>query len=292
MSRERKSSGFAVFIILAGIGILLYNMNMLSLDMFWGIVHLWPLLLVIAGLSIIFRRVRYMDVVLWLVFIGVVIAYSYLNLDQKSWTIGENVESENFSVEAVDIENGTINLDMATGNIDVSVNGDDKFDYAIPVYGRKTHTVKQDGNDFVFDVRDKGSNDLGLFTSNRFYTLEVPPTGEWAIDIDGAVIDSNIELSGIDAKSVKIDFAVGDVFILIGEARASLYDIDFAIGNVIVDIPDDANVKVYYNGALSAIDVPSDYTKDGNYYYSKGFNDSEDYMEIRVDLAIGNVEIK
>ena len=291
MSKEKNSSGFAVFVILAGIVILLFNMDMLKLDMFWGIIHLWPLLLIIAGLSIIFRNVRYMDVVLWLVFIGIVISYSYLNLDEKSWTIGEDTEVKAYMYEIEDIETGMIDLNIPTGSVEISVNDIDQFDYSLPE-NCKSHTVETENSHFLFKVDDDQSIDFSLYFQNRKYDIDVPNTGVWDMRIDGAVINTIIDLKDIDVNDVRVNFAVGDVKIIIDDYYQSNYDIDFAIGNVVVDIPDDANAKIYYSGAISSIDVPEGFVKKGDVYYSSNYDESADYLNIKVDLAIGNVEIE
>jgi len=291
MSKEKNSSGFAVFVILAGIVILLFNMDMLKLDMFWGIIHLWPLLLIIAGLSIIFRNVRYMDVVLWLVFIGIVISYSYLNLDEKSWTIGEDTEVKAYMYEIEDIETGMIDLNIPTGSVEISANDIEQFDYSLPV-NCKSHTVDTEDSHLLFKVDDDQSNDFSLYFQNRKYDLVIPTSGVWDMRIDGAVINTIIDLKDIVVNDVRVNFAVGDVKIIIDDYHQSNYDIDFAIGNVVVDIPDDANAKIYYSGAISSIDVPEGFVKKGDVYYSSNYDESADYLNIKVDLAIGNVEIE
>ncbi len=291
MSKEKNSSGFAVFVILAGIVILLFNMDMLKLDMFWGIIHLWPLLLIIAGLSIIFRNVRYMDVVLWLVFIGIVISYSYLNLDEKSWTIGEDTEVKAYMYEIEDIETGMIDLNIPTGSVEISANDIEQFDYSLPV-NCKSHTVDTEDSHLLFKVDDDQSNDFSLYFQNRKYDLVIPTSGVWDMRIDGAVINTIIDLKDIVVNDVRVNFAVGDVKIIIDDYHQSNYDIDFAIGNVVVDIPDDANAKIYYSGAISSIDVPEGFVKKGDVYYSSNYDESMDYLNIKVDLAIGNVEIE
>jgi len=293
MEKDNKSSGFAVFIILIGICVLLLNFDILKVNMFWGIAHLWPLMLIIAGLTILFRRVRYFNVVLWLIFFGIVIGYSYLNMDEKSWFFGEQVEMIYQEEDVLTVTEGVLELDMSHGSLVIGTNEDNKISYNVPNVNIREKTLNTSTTEpTALIIKDSEWDDfLGAF-QNRKYEFSLPTQGVWDIDLDGAVIDGDINLSEIDVATFRLDYAVGDMNIYIGDYSTGSYNIDLAIGDIMIDIPNDMPVKMIIDGGLKSISVPDGFTQDDTKYYSEDFDESEDYILIKVDLAIGNVEIK
>jgi len=287
MEKDNRS-GFAVLIILVGLGVLLINLNVLRLEMFWGIVHLWPLLLVVAGLSILFRKVRHFDVVLWLVFFGIIIGYSYLNMNDKSWFFGDPVDNK-VTEMSFEIDKATFELDVATGNI--IIDDAENMVYNLPEKNiSRTHNDNESGSGTVI-ITDNPSNDITTPFQNRVYDIGLQDNVSWQINLNGAVLSSDIDLSMNQVEDFDLDFAVGEVK-LITSGDSGYYNIDFAIGTVVVDVPEDGNILIHVDGGISSLDVPSSFTQVDGYYQSANFDSSEEYMLIEIDLAIGTVEIK
>lgn len=293
MERDKNSSGFAVFIILIGICILLINFDILRLSMFWGVAHLWPLLLIIAGLSILFRRVRYFNIVLWLVFFGIVIGYSYLNMDEKSWFFGDPVEMVFQEENVAIVTKGTVDIEMRQGVLEIGTNTSEKISYNVPKTGVEEKTLNTSllkPTELV--IRDMDWEDVFNTFQNRKYEISLPNHGEWMFDIDGAVIDGTIDLSDLKVESFKLDYAVGDIDLFISDKTSGSYMIDFAIGDIMIDIPESVGVKLLVDGALNSIEVPNDFSENDSTYYSSNYDDASEIIEIRISLAIGNIEIK
>lgn len=293
MSREKNSSGFAVFIILIGVAVLLINLDVLRLDMFWGIIHLWPLLLVVGGLSILFRKIRHFDIVLWLVFFGIVIGYSYLNMDQKNWFVGEKIESKTFEKSLGEEKNAVLDLNISTGNITIDGTEEKDITYSVPEIGMKTISLDVNSNEpAILTLADKTASDFMTAFQQRYYDFKFPKDKTWTVDIDAAVIEANFDFSQIEIDQVKVDYSVGDVSVIIGEETYGNYDFNFAVGHLNIDVPDDMNVRIRYDGALSSMDYPDEYTRLDDYYYSENFDESKPFIDIIIDLAVGSVEIK
>ncbi|MBI9013435.1 MAG: hypothetical protein JEZ08_14480 [Clostridiales bacterium] len=294
MERDKNSSGFAVFIILIGISILLINFDILRLSMFWGVAHLWPLLLIIAGLSILFRRIRYFNVVLWLIFFGIVIGYSYLNMDEKSWFFGDTVEMVYQEKAAMVVTKGMVDIDMRQGTLDIGTNTNNIISYNVPNVGIEEKTIIDTGilGSTELIVKDKDWDDLFNTFQNRKYEISLPNHGEWTFDIDGAVIDGMIDLSDLKVESFKLDYAVGDIDLFISDKTSGVYVIDFAVGDIMIDVPESVGVKLIVDGAIKSIDVPNDFSNNDSTYYSSNYDDASEIIEIRISLAIGNIEIK
>lgn len=70
-------------------------------------------------------------------------------------------------------------------------------------------------------------------------------------------------------------------------------DISQAIGNIVVVVPDDIGMRLEVNRAISALDVPSDFERRGDfYYYSPGYANAEVRADLGISQAIGNIEVR
>lgn len=290
MSKEKSGSGLAIWLIVIGLSILLYNMNILKISMFWGIVKLWPFLFIVMGLSILFKSVRYLDVVLWLGFIGVVIAYSYFYMDDMSWEFGEEIPSVHYEMEEVGIEFGELEIDIPIGSIKVDSH-DGPLEYDIP---EDMTPIEVASDPFRFELKDDVDRDAFGDLTTKTYNVTLPEMGEWTLRLDTGIASAKVDLSEIAITDGYIDFGIGDIELILNEASSGKLLIDFGIGDATVIIPksDDLGIKVITKGGLSTYDLPSDYKKEDNVYYSKNYDDSKHQLEITVDLGIGKFEIK
>ena len=69
-------------------------------------------------------------------------------------------------------------------------------------------------------------------------------------------------------------------------------DISQAIGSIVVVVPDDIGVRLEVSRAISAFDVPSDFERRGDFYYSPGYANAEVHADLEISQAIGNIEVR
>lgn len=290
MRKEKSSSNFGVLIILIGIGVLLYNLDILKITMFWGIVKLWPLLLIVAGLSIIFKRVRYLSVVLWLLFIGVVIGYSYIYIDEMSWSFGPDIPSISYASDAVGIEEAFMNLDLSTGSVIVKSQPDTTLMYSIPEKGIDVAEFTQTGTFGELEIKADNKSSLNVFQSKNFEVV-LPEGSDWSFEIDGGVLALEMDLTSLKTTGGNIDLGIGALELIFGDEATGYYEIDLGVGDILITIPDKIGVKLIKDSGVASIDTPN-YTKNDGIYYSKNYEDAENKIEINLDIGVGNFEIK
>lgn len=286
MSREKNGSSLGVMIIIIGIIILLYNLNILKVTMFWGIVRLWPLLFVVIGLNIILKKVRYMSVITWLLFFGVVIGYSYLYIDEMTWFFGDNMPLESYMTDSVDLDDGHMELEMATGKIVVNSHNQNYIAYEIP----EMHMEKANFNDATDRLTLRSEMQNFAFQSSAYY-VDVPEQSPWFIDIDGGVLTVELDLADASVTGGKIDYGVGDLDIILPELSDGLLTVNLGIGDVTIDIPENLGVKIISQGGLVSFDTKLEEVSE-DVYESSNYNSAEHQLEIQIDVGIGSIEIK
>ncbi|MBN2796146.1 MAG: hypothetical protein JXR88_12115 [Clostridia bacterium] len=287
MSKEKNASSIGVLIILIGIVILLYNLDILKVTMFWGIVRLWPLLFIVIGLNIIFKKIRYMNVITWLAFFGIVIGYSYLNMDDMTWYFGDDIPVVTFEEAATEIEDGSITFDMSAGSISLESHNQTNVIYEIP----ESHMEKHSYDDATETLTLRSNHDnFGFFQSSR-YNVYLPEHSTWYIDVDGGVLSVDLKLEDLIVTGGKIDYGVGDLSLSLPESTDGLITIDVGIGDVLIDVPDDLGVKIISKGGL--VSFESDFKEvSDKVYESLNYKDAKHQVEIQMDVGIGSIEIK
>lgn len=291
MSRKSSSSGLGVIVILIGIAILLLNFNILSLDMFWGISKLWPLIFIVIGLSMLLKSVKYMGTILWLLFFGVVIAYSFLNINDKTWMVGENVVHEQFQENFADFQVGQLDMSIKTGSINVKGLEGSTLNYSIPTEYTNPVTTSNTSGELKLYFEESKKDGL-FFSKNKMYDVNLPTSGHWSLDIESGVGEANLDLQNLKIRNLNLEVGVGACHVFFGEDTQGDCQIEVGVGEVTLTIPENIGVKVYVDKGLGSVDVPESYKKEGGNYTSSNYETAEYILEIHVDVGVGSLKIK
>ncbi|KPU42288.1 hypothetical protein OXPF_40730 [Oxobacter pfennigii] len=74
---KKESIGAGIFLVSLGLLFLLINFGVLDWSIFEAFFDLWPGILIVIGLNIIFNNNRIIKIITWLIFLAAVIAYGY-----------------------------------------------------------------------------------------------------------------------------------------------------------------------------------------------------------------------
>jgi len=69
-------------------------------------------------------------------------------------------------------------------------------------------------------------------------------------------------------------------------------NLDGGIGEIRVVIPKDVGVRLRAGVGIGNVQVPSDFTRDGDFYLSPGYAAAENQIEMVIDLGIGSVQVR
>lgn len=288
---KKSGSSLGILIILIGITVLLMNFDILSLDMFWGISKLWPLIFIVIGLSILFKSIKYISTILWLVFIGLVIAYSFINLEDKSWSIGGDVSHSSYQSQVASFEEGHLKLKINTGEASIDVGQAGQVLYSIPDDYVKPVEINESEAGLFLAFEEEGKNSLSFSKNNKF-DITLPDQGQWYLDIDTGVGAAKIDLEGLTTSGMLLDVGLGECHVTLDESARGLYKVDSGIGEVVFNLPEGLGVKVIVDKGIGSVKVPDTYDKRSGSYVSSNYETAENTIEIEVELGIGSFKIK
>jgi hypothetical protein len=292
MSNKKSTSSIGVTIILIGVAILLVNFDILSLNMFWGITKLWPLVFIVIGLSILFKSVRYMGLVLWLIFIGAVISYSFINMDEKTWSFGQAVTLETYEETYKTLNIGNLDMKINTGNIDIKAQEKKLLVYTIPnEHMRPVIFDKSSFGIINLEIQEDDKNKMFL-VKEKNHEVIIPKEGIWNLNIDAGISTGNINLADMAVNALDLDLGIGEYKVEIGKLSEGTYNIDIGIGEVVFIIPKEVGVKIYSDRGIASLSVPKDYIKEDQIYTSSNYETADNKIEIYVEIGIGSFKIK
>jgi len=305
-NNERSDFGFTLIAI--GVIWLLFKFNILNFSLFSALGHLWPLILVIAGLNLVFKNRGAIRFLTWGIFIAALIWYgqtgngvadSFVYRIQNepaprdaSWELYEAPVGEVAIEEGITQAN--LKMDLGFGGVYIDSANTSNVEYKIPedvtnVYQRSSTsstTVEFEQKEKLFF--DWDDND------HLNYSLSLPENVEWDIDLNTGAIDANIDISKLDVRNIEIDCGAGDIEIKYGLNSPLVYtEIDSGATEITLNVPEGAGVEINMDGLLSdnKIFIPGMKKISDSIYRTDNFDEEDVKLFIEIDTGVGEVDL-
>lgn len=293
MERSRSGIGFGIFILTIGILWILANTGVIT----WSIVNalfvLWPLILVLIGVNIIFRRNEIIKALVWIAFLAILVSYSY-------FFDGRGISDKNMAggrVTAVDMQPETqkgelklafggikINLDSSTSNISKLLEPD------LQDPNIKQSVDNRDNNRTVSIVFEKSKYWFTNFNFGNSYNsrFHLNNAVVWDLDIDTGALDGTFDMSGLKVEKFSLDMGAANLKLIMGSYNTSM-KINAGVSKMDIEIPQDTGMKVKIDGGLNNTNLnEKGWEKRGDgYYYSPDFDQKSKAYHIVADVSMG-----
>lgn len=246
-----------IFFLLIGVLLLLRSMDVLHFSwcaVWRSVWHLWPLVLVYIGVSLlpIKEQVKIVLKILLLLFAG---GYFIYSLSQKcddcffNKVIYKNHSAENFQMSVnYQLDENTAVLDIDAGACTVFMQGDSLVDL-FSMNG--VSYLPFSGTEKVLSLSEKSWN----VTEPVRLSLNTRP--EWIIDADFGAASMEWDLRQSKIRKIDIDCGVSDIDVKFGHKQAKTdVDIDAGASTIVLHIP--ANAYCQLDGDFVLIDKELD----------------------------------
>ena len=325
-----RSFFWPVILLGAGVIWLLSNMKMISTSNLWILFELWPVLIVMAGLDLLFaRRLPLVGALFGLLIIAGVV---YVLLNGSALGLEERSEprTERFTVDMGEAVSVDLDLNLSTQETVVNVLDDStnlleaeighvgEIELIVSGTEEKFIDLQQVGVEswFAWALPDEKGNQL---TWEVYLSPDVP----FDLDVDAGTGSSELDLSGVRLDQLRYDGGTGATTILL-PASSEGYDtyieggtgsmeivfpaessltvrLDAGTGKVILDLPEDSAAKIQVlDGGTGDLQLPDWISKvsgqedrDEGVYQTDGFEDADHQLIIIVeDIGTGNIIVK
>ena len=298
---------WGLLLVLIGILFILKNTGVLFFS--WhSIWHLWPVILILWGISIIPVK-DWIKLVLSLV--TVVITFfaiqQYGPKDNHKWnfdwndrnqrddnnednvTTYNNVMSENYDSLTKYAE---LKLNIGVGNFTIK----DTTNMLIEVKhdndnANYSMTAKVEDSTAKIDLSlEKGEFNEGKVSNN--VNMKLNPNPIWDLDLNVGAAEVNFDLSGFKTRNLKIQGGASDIDIKIG-AALPLTDMKLEAGaaSITIRIPEGAGCEIISNTFMSSKDFKG-FTKIANQkYQTPNFATSTNKIMINLQAGVARVDV-
>jgi hypothetical protein len=300
MSVVQRFEGRSLFwpLVLIGVGVvwLLSNMGVLQPASISVLFRLWPLILIIIGLDILFgRRSSTLSTLIGLGGVALIILLMLVG-PSLGWASSAEVKTAQFSEPVGDAAAATVVLDLSVGSTDVHALPDSRslFEADLRYIGEVQFNVRGETTKTItLSQKDNTPQtinfwDFGFFNSsdqNLRWNIGLTPDVPINLTVNSGVSSSTLDLNGLkltnldinngvgslsltlpamdDSYNVSISGGTGSTSISVAEGAAIHFDIDGGVGSVTIDLPDNAAVRIDASTGLGSVNLPSNYVRQG-----------------------------
>jgi hypothetical protein len=291
----QQRNGRSLFwpLILIGVGLvwLLTNVGILQPVSIGVLFRLWPLLLIIVGVHLLFgRRSPMMGTLIGIGGVALIIVLMLIG-PSLGWAKGAEIKTANYQEAVGDTQSAHVSLDLSVADTtvkalsdsnelfqaDVKYTGD--LDYEVSGEADKTISLRQinASNDSfsimgwnVWGDTKKLTWDIGLSknvpldlevnsgVSNS--TLDLQDVQLTGLHLDSGVGTVNLTVPSMpDSYAVDIDGGAGSTNITVEEGTAVNFTIKGGVGAVVVDVPEGSAVRVEGSTGVGSVNLPANY---------------------------------
>jgi signal transduction histidine kinase len=300
MSNERRNSLFGP-VLLIGIGVLLLlsNFGIVDIDIWDLIFRFWPVLLIAAGLDILFGRRSGAGAIIALVVIVVLIAgaltwgatdLSAVANDPAAQSIFQGLNGDQRAEITLAAGVGQLHLAGAPAP-DTLIEGT-----IIPHRNERiVSDFEQEGDTAIYTLKSEGGRFLFPSWGGRargVWDLRITQSIPVELTVSTGVGESTIDLGLVQLSGLDIDTGVGETTITLPGRGAYSARVNGGVGEVTVLIPDTIAARIQADAGIGSVDVQGDYLHEGDEYLSPGYNTAEQKVELDIDGGVGSIAVR
>ncbi|HEX2947759.1 MAG TPA: hypothetical protein VHT96_17620 [Clostridia bacterium] len=302
MQERHKGIGFGILLLTVGALWLLGLAHIVTINTFFAFLALWPLILVVIGISIMFRNNRFVRAGAWLVLVAVVVCYGYFGTPARSPFIsGSFIVDEKWSGERETVkfeknpqtENAELQLKFGASklNIDSSASGlleadivKDAVRYSKPSDSDRTPRLEFEMRNFNIGMLKDDASMVSRFSLNKDVV--------WKIDIQTGAESDDIDLSGLKTEKLELKTGMSEIKLKMGSYDTDI-NIDAGASKIDITLPEDTGMRIKLDGGVNSTNIDgSDWTKDGDWHYSPGYNEKSHKITADIHMGVGNLTVE
>jgi hypothetical protein len=328
--RHGPSLFFPIALITAGVIWLLVNNGTIPVEHVYRLAPYWPALLILGGLSLVFRQIWWpLSALMWAAAAVLVVWMLVASPNLLPVPKGVEFKEERVTEALGSAKSATVGLDLSTMSttihplsdsselIDATISHAGRLDFETGGNEQKTVKLGVSSNDptWWFNWLASGAQepkpwDIGLTTRVPLRLRVDASTGSTQMDLTGVQIES-LTVNGSTGSLVvdlpanaqhfpfTLDASTGSTVIHVAGSTAVDMNINASTGSITIDVPDGAGVQVDVRdggpGSLNMAGikkVSGHVNEDEGIYENDAFATAPYPIKIVLDLSTGSFTIK
>jgi hypothetical protein len=306
MSENRNYRGRSIVwpLILISVGavFLLSNLGIISWDVWDTLWRMWPILLVAIGIDLIFgRKSGIFSAIAAVVILGLFAGAFWLfgvagdawSGEQVSRSILQQAEGAEFAEIDISMNVGELYIEALSDNANLLIDGE----IQVSEYETVTDKLRMVGDTATYTLRTQGQqyhpgwifSDRG--DSSKHWDLAINPNLPLELRVDSGVGRTELDLTGMTLEYLEIDSGVGEVVVTLPEDGEYEVRVSGGVGRLEIRIPSDLAARITMDTGLGDTTILGDFYQRNGTYYSEGYSNAREHVEINLDGGVGNITI-
>lgn len=279
-----------LILVILGVLILLANLGIINYSVFYSLISLWPLLLIVVGVNIIFRNNRIVSYLSWIIFFLILIVYGIFSPVTMESTI--SYEEQLIIQRREGTDYADLELDLGASRI--SFDSTEEHLLFGDFQGRRLEYREEYGNDNAYlKFGPKGFRvvDIGSMESNYDFSLNDDVI--WDLDLDFGALTGNLNLEDISVRSIDLDVGAASLDIALGDLHDLDFSIDSGASSLEISIPNGVGLRVDMDTGLTSTNIESlGIANMGDYYVSPGYDSAQVKINLDIDMGAGKIDFR
>jgi len=274
--------GLGTVLLLGNLGI----MPLTALETLW---RFWPVLLIAFGLEVLLSREHAVWATVVRVLVGLALVAGVLWLALSGPGMAFNASAHDLPLDAAGATSMDVSLSPAAGKLALGAGPADKVvEGKLYLSTGETITSNASIKDGIATVEASSNGFIIQGTRGMGWDVNLNPTLPLSLNTEMGAGQQTLHLDKLNVTDFSVESAVGTVNIYLGNQPLT-GSIDSAVGDVVVFVPRGAAVKVNLGTALTIVEYPEDYIKQGDVLTSPTLDGENIVLDI--SQAVGRVKI-
>jgi hypothetical protein len=314
-----KKLFWGILLVFIGVLFILKNLGWVYFD-WWTIFRLWPLLLILWGISIVpVKGIYKLALSLAAIVITILVVSKFdtrepfmnFHRNDQSWHFGvdgdyfndedssySKMNQELFQSYDSTIKKAVLSFDAAAGDFRIS---DSIIEENLLVFQKKgdigdySMTSNQDGDMREINLKIQDSrvrlNKRGNVGGNKVM-LYLNPEPIWDFDFDIGAANINFDLSNFRTENIKIDGGASSINLRIGDKQlSSKIKIDAGAASIVINVPRSAGVELKTETVLTSRNFQGFNKLNDGYYKTENYESSQSKIFLDIDAGVSSLTI-
>lgn len=275
-----------IILVLVGCLFLVNSLGIFDIGIIGFASDFWPAFLILAGISLIFKKKNLAGIFLVIMFVTLIIgAFDGISFNEPEYS---------FSQERVDInetvDNLEVKLEFGLGNIDVAKNKEGRFALINSNYTSEKARVTYEENNDSGKLKIRRDDDPDFVFAEENWMIFLDNETSKTLELDYGVSEVRLDLRDLNIEELKISCGVSDNTVIFDNN-----DIDVRFEGGVSDteflFPEDLGVRIDTETGLSDFNM-EDFKKSGRLYVSNNYDNAEKKAHIRIEAGLSNFVAK
>ncbi len=296
--------GLGIFLLAVGVIWILVSFKIISFNyieqFFVASIKLWPLILIVVGVNLIFKYNYSVKLVSWVLYFAILISYGVIvnpklgfdsvkiDLNLGDVGNGDHIKYSEKLKEAT--KEGKLDISLGAAKINIDGKTDNLFDADVPKSVKLKKTDYSHNNSEARIYFDKNN---GFDFRNQDSIFQLNKSVLWDVNIKTDVLTGKLDMTDLKIKKLDLDVKASSVDVVFGSGYDKTNaEIEAKASNINLTVPKNSGVRIKMSGKLNNTNLDKlEWKNDKNVYESPNYDKAESKIDMEMDMDISNLKV-